>query len=364
MRIALLVDPLTVRVKGGSHAPPLAEALGARSHEVRLYGAPSPLRDAVEASAPTLRGLHAFQPDWIVAYDELSPTAWRGAKQARQGAVRLLLVETGRDAADVPVGERALRVLGERLWGRGVRDAASGVLALDPVARARALAQGFDSERVRILPEGVDCEQFAPGSVSEEVARHRVRGRMLLYVGPLSSERGLELLVTAFARTVGQREDWALVLAGEGSAGPRLRAQAERLGVSARVHLVGRPQPEALPGWMGAATLLCMPALDDRPRCRQVQRAMACGLPVLASDLARPRFFVEPGATGLLAPAGDLEAWCEALTRVASSPEVRRRWGERARQVARERFAWTHIAERFERMLEGWSPAQERGEAS
>ena len=103
---------------------------------------------------------------------------------------------------------------------------------------------------------------------------------------------------------------------------------------------------------MGAATLLALPALDDRPRGRQLQRAMACGLPVLASDLSRPRFYVEPGATGMLAPAGDLEAWCEALARVASSPEVRRRWGARGREVALERFSWERVGERFERLLE------------
>ena len=163
MRIALLVDPLTYRVKGGSHAPPLAQELTRRGHRVRLYGAPVELRLAREPEGADGAGLRDFAPDWVIAYDELSPTAWRGAKSARREGARLLLVETGRDAKDVPTHERALRALGERLWGRSVREAASGVLALDPVARMRALAQGFEAEQVRMLPEGVDCQHFRPG---------------------------------------------------------------------------------------------------------------------------------------------------------------------------------------------------------
>ena len=124
MRIALLVDPLTYRVKGGSHAPPLARELTRRGHRVRLYGAPLELRNAREQDEDDTSGLRDFAPEWVVAYDDLSPTAWRGAKSARRDGSRLLLVETGRDAKDIPTHERALRALGERLWGRSVREAA------------------------------------------------------------------------------------------------------------------------------------------------------------------------------------------------------------------------------------------------
>ena len=54
----------------------------------------------------------------------------------------------------------------------------------------------------------------------------------------------------------------------------------------------------------------------------------------------------------MLAPAGDLKAWCESLAKVASSPEVRRRWGARGREVALERFSWERVGARFEGLLE------------
>ncbi len=358
MRVALLVDPLTLRTKGGSHAPQLAQELLGRGHVVRGFGAPPGTiphsREAVgeaDGEARVSARLAGFRADVLVSYDALSPAAWLGARTARKQRSALVLVEGAVPASAVPWPQRVLQSIGEAFWGRYVRETARRVVALDPVARDKALREGFSSQRVSILPEGVDTTTFRPGLTSSLAASRRIRGRILLYAGPLELRRGVETLLLAFGRTVGQREDWTLVLAGDGSAGPRLRAVADRIGIGARVHYMPRPRVEELPGLMGASTLFAIPALDDAPRGRQVVRAMACGLPVLASDLPRLRYFVDDGLTGLVAPPGDLAAWTALLSRAATAPEARRRWGERARSVAVERFAWPGIATAFEAML-------------
>lgn len=354
LRIALVLDPITLASKAGEHPPQLAAELLGRGHVVRGFGAPPGLiprsGDEMEDGAAAPMTLPGFRPDVIVAYDALSSAAFRGARAARKLGCGLVLVE-----ADPPGGgrfhERMLWRSGEWLWGSYVRRTTHAVVALDPVARARALGEGFDPTRISILPQGVDLARFRPGLTSQLVASHRIRGRILLYVGRIELDRGLETLVAAFARTVGQREDWSLVLAGEGGARLRLRAMCDRLGVASRVHWLPRPRREELPGLLGASTLLAVPALDDRVLGRVVVRAMASGLPVLASDLERLRFFVLPEETGLLAPPGDVGAWAAAIRRAAGSPVVRRRWGARARAVAEEKLSWSGVAEAFETLL-------------
>ncbi|MCZ6596497.1 MAG: glycosyltransferase family 4 protein [Planctomycetota bacterium] len=354
LRVALLVDPLTLRTKGGEHPPRLAEELLGRGHVVRGFGAPPNViprsgEDPVMEEAggtPLLR----FRPDVVVAYDALSPAAMLGARTARKLKAALVLVE-----ADPPGGgrwyQRVLWRVGELLWGRYVRRTAHALVALDPVARRRALEKGFEPGRITILPYGVNLTRFRPGLTSRLVAQHHIRGRILLYTGRIELNRGLETLISAFARTVGQRHDWSLVLAGDGSARMRLRAMCDRLGVGARVRWLARPRPEELPGLMGASTLLAVPALEDEVLGRQIARAMACGLPVLASDLERLRFLVEPEATGLVAPPGDVTAWSEMIRRAAGSPMARQRWGRNARRQAEERLSWPHVAEAFEGIL-------------
>ena len=352
LRIAFLVDPLTARAAGGQHAPRLARELVSRGHAVIDCGADLELGGATDGRklAPVERAL-GFEPDAIVAYDGLSPAAWTGARAARKCDVPLVVVEPASTVGGT-LPWRLLRRLGERVWGSYVRSTATAVVAVDPVARDLALSEGFPAQRITILPEGVDLDLFRPGCTSRLISEHRIGGRLLTYCGPLEPGRGLGLLVRAFGRTVGQRPDWTLVFTGDGPHRRRLRVEVERQGLGARVRWLPRPERHELPGLLGASTLVAAPSLDHSARGRQVARAMACGLPVIASDLPRLRFLVEHGETGLLVPPGDEDGWTRTLQRAASSPEARRRWGLRARKVAEERLCWRGIAEAFEQLIQ------------
>jgi glycosyltransferase involved in cell wall biosynthesis len=355
LRIAIVVDPLTLSAKGGDHPARLATELLGRGHVVRGFGAPPgaiPRSGGELDDVPSDRvGLVRYQPDVILAYDALSPASALGARAARRLGAALVLVE-----ADAPGGgrgwQRILWRIGEVLFRAYVRRAAHAVVALDPVARERAIREGFHPDRISTVPLGVDLAAFRPGLTSHVVGQHGIRGRVVLHVGPLEAARGVETLLAAFARTVGQRDDWALVFAGDGPERLRLRAMSDRLGVASRVHWLARPRREELPGLFGAATLLAVPALEDVVVGRNVVRAMACAVPVIASDVPRLRYFVEDGETGLLAAPGDVPAWAEAIQRAAGSPMARARWGRNARARAEARFAWQDVASAFERLFE------------
>jgi glycosyltransferase involved in cell wall biosynthesis len=363
LRIALLADPLTVLVKGARHAQELEAELVRRGHVVRLFGLPQGLphglmgggepADQGERSQAARFGrtsVLGFEPEALVAYDASSPVALLGARIARRNGLPLVIVEDGR-LADGDLLRRTLWRVGECLWGRVVRRAAGCLVALDPVAREHALEQGFDPATIRVLPHGVDIDRWRPGLTSPLIAEHRIRGRILLYAGTLEAGAGLELLINAFARTVGQRGDWSLVIAGRRGPHPRLRACAHRNGVGARVHFLKVSEAD-LPALFSSATFVAQPALEDRGSGLSLIRAMASGTPTLASDLPRHRHLVEPEESGLLAPPDDLAAWTQTLQRMASSPEARKRWGRRGREIARERFAWPSLGMAWEAALE------------
>ena len=368
LRISLLVDPLTVLVKGARHAVELARELEARGHEVRIFGAPqrllSPAEGTLEGPEPRpvrpvrLGGVLGFEPDLVVAYDALSPVALIGSRVARRRRIPLVLVEAGR-IADRSLLQRVLGRIGEALWGRFVRRTVTTLVALDPVAREHAVGEGFELGRIRTLPQGVDLERYRPGLSSPLIFQHRIRGRILLHAGSHDTHAGLEMLIDAFARTVGQRGDWSLVLAGRRHAPPRLRACAHRLGVGARVHFLKVTEAD-LPALFASSTLVAQPARDDRTSGLTVLRAMASARPVIASDLPRLRFAVEPEGCGLLVPVGDLNAWTRTLQRAASSPQARKRWGRRGRELAEERFSLRVLAADWERTFR--EALDERGE--
>jgi glycosyltransferase involved in cell wall biosynthesis len=357
LRIAIVVNPFTLGRKWGTHAPELARELLGAGHTVRGFGAPphalprSGGDPEVEGGpmAEDVVGVAGFQPDAIVAYDSLSAAAWVGARASKKLRVPLILVEAA--AGDLRGRQWILQQLGRRVWGRAIRSATSHVVALDAVARTRVLANGFSPASVEVLPAGVDLALYRPGLSSGLITRHHIRGRVLLYVGRIADARGLDVLVRAFAGSVGQREDWSLVLAGEGPARASLRALIDRSGIASRVHWTGLPRAEELPGLLSSSTLLAIPALDDSVRGLNITRAMACGLPILASDRPNLKQLVENDRFGLVVRAGDQAAWHEALQRAAMSPDARRRWSVEARLAAEERYAWPRVARRFESLV-------------
>ena len=360
LRIAILLNPFDLAVKGGEYAPRLARELLGLGHNVRGFGAPPGVIPRSGADVhpdgrsfkPESPGVAGFRPDVIVAYDALSPAAFLGARASRKLQVPLVLVEPAASAMGSP-WTRFLRWCGERLWGIFVRHTAHSVVALDPVARTQALSEGFSESRIHLLPAGVDLGIFRPGLSSNVVSRHGMTGRLLLYVGRLSNDRGLGGLIEAFARTVGQGRGWSLVLAGDGPARARqaLRAQVDQLGIGAFVHWLTSPRIEELPGLMGSATLLAVPALDARVRGLHIPRALACGLPVLAAKLPRFEGWLEHDGTGLFVEPGSVIAWSEAIGRAAGAPEARRRWGKRAREIAEQRLDWAVVGKGFEHLL-------------
>lgn len=311
-------------------------------------------------------GLLGFSPDVVVAYDAQSPAGWHGARCARRLGVPLVAVEEGVAESNGKVG-RVLRLSADRIWGPGVRQAVSQLVALDVVARSQAIRSGNPIETIEVLSPGVDLSRYRPGLQSELLASHGVDGRTLLVLGPLGEGRGLEGVLQAFAQSVGRRDDWALVFAGDGPYRAVLQAHAARLGIGAQVHWIGKPREEELPGLLGAATLLLVPGKDSATSARHLRLAMASGLPALAVDEARFSELVEDDVTGLLVARAEGNDWLRALKQATRAPRARERWGARAREVAEARLAWPRIASRFAELLgavvaQGPEPALSRRE--
>ncbi|MCC7013442.1 MAG: glycosyltransferase family 4 protein [Planctomycetes bacterium] len=354
LRIALVVDPITALIGGGRHPLELSAALAARGHEVRVFGLPpdwlsapaAPLQEHVERRlGPSVM---SFEPEGIVAYDARSPAAWIGARVARRRDVPLVLVEADGWTERSPL-QRTLWSIGERLWGGFVRRAAEAVMALDPQSRSSSLARGFEPERIDVVPPGVDLERFRPGLASEELGRRHIGGRILSCRLPRDAGEQHELLIEAFARTVGQRSDWSLVLIGDGQAAPRFRVCADRRGVGSRVHFL-EYDLDALPGLLANSTLHAAPQ-DARHVTTDLARALACGVPVVAVDSPRVREWIRHDEHGLIARSGDAESLTLCLREAAMSPERRKRWGSAGRRLAEERFGWDAVAARFEDKL-------------
>lgn len=205
------------------------------------------------------------------------------------------------------------------------------------IAPSEAIARILRSQGVRtriaVIPTAaLDLDAIARTRPADRTTLGIPRDRILVtYVGRLAREKGLELLLDAFARACVGR-DLHLLLVGEGPERPALERRAERLGIADRVTFAGlRPHPEVL-AWLCASDLFAF-ASQTETQGIAVAEAQACGLPVAAVDATGTAETVRDGETGFLVPP-DPEALAQACGRLADDPELRRRMGERAQALS------------------------------
>lgn len=229
----------------------------------------------------------------------------------------------------------------DRLIGTVMRRAGAW-LPLGTLARDYLVSYGADPERCFFCPNTPDVDALGE-AVSGLPPQGELRTRwgvppdsvVVLYVGRFIAIKRLDMVLEAVSRLQGAGRDVALLFAGGGPLAEPLRARAESLGVR-NVHWAGFVQPEDLPAVYGAADVLVL-ASDDEPWGVVVNEAMACGLPVVASDrVGAAADLVVEGRTGFRFPGGDGTALCQCLERFCENATLAASMGAACRAQARD----------------------------
>jgi glycosyltransferase involved in cell wall biosynthesis len=306
----------------------------------------------------------------------LAKLAWKLVRKRRQYDVVHCHIAHNMTAVGVLVG----RLLGKRVLVKltGSHEMVGGIL--DPHAgagsRIRRLAirhatlfqatstrirgllaeRGFDPSRVVVIPNGVDVGRFLAVGRDEALRQSLLGGASLLgvFVGRLSPEKGLDVLLEAWGDAFGAGGDARLVLVGEGPERDALGSLAARRGIGGQVVFAGhRGDVER---YLAAADFGLLTSFAEGLSNAMLEY-MASGLPVVGSRVSGTEDFVDHGENGWLFEPGSREGLAGCLANVESAgPERLRRMGE----AARARIAASASREAITRRLietYGFSPA-------
>jgi glycosyltransferase involved in cell wall biosynthesis len=188
----------------------------------------------------------------------------------------------------------------------------------------------FYPERLRVVPNFIDAASVTP---------RRGAGDGFVYVGRLSSEKGVDLLIEAVARS-GVR----LTVVGHGPEHDALQSLAARV-APGRVMFTGQLGRDDVMATVVAAraAVLCARWHENMPM--SILEANAAAVPMVVSDLGGLPDLVTDGVTGQVVPSGDVGALAAALTRLDSEPGWSERLGAAARAVVLDRYdVRTHLA--------------------
>lgn len=227
----------------------------------------------------------------------------------------------------------------DRLKRRLVRRAAASI------AVSQAVADDLDADSI-VIPNAYRDELFRllPG-----VER---RGE-LVFVGRLVSDKGVDLLLAALGLLAGRGLRPRLTVVGDGPEAPRLRAQAERLGVAGEVEFAGTRTGEALVELLNRHRVLVVPSRYNEPFGIVALEGIACGCAVVGSSGGGLGQAIGP--CGLTFPNGDVARLADCLVE-ALRPDRRRDFQEHARAHL-DRHSTRHVIDRYERVLASVVPS-------
>jgi glycosyltransferase involved in cell wall biosynthesis len=203
------------------------------------------------------------------------------------------------------------------------------------------------SQKCIVIPFGVDLAAFSlrNGEATDIESFRRQHGeRIILFVGAYRYYKGLDILLQAMTMVNG-----CLIVAGRGTEGKIMRDEAERLGIAKKIVFCGEVSESKLRILLNAADVFVVPSID---RCEAFGiaqlEAMACGKPVIASDLPTGmRFVTQHEVTGLLVRPRDPNALAKSINRVLDDSILRTKLGNAARLRAEQAFGADRMVSRI-----------------
>jgi D-inositol-3-phosphate glycosyltransferase len=216
---------------------------------------------------------------------------------------------------------------------------------------------GADPAKIAVVPPGVNLERFRPLPCVEARAHIGIppHQKMVLFVGRIQPIKGIDTLIRAMALLFRDKPELAdqvclCIIGGsqEDSASEqqelaRLKTLQHELGVGNLITFLGSKEQAELVYYYSGASVLVVPSHYESFGMVALE-AMACGTPIIASDVGGLSYSVADNFSGYLVPRGDPKLLADKIDLVLDQDDLRRQLGEQAKQWVR-RYSWTQIAE-------------------
>lgn len=223
-------------------------------------------------------------------------------------------------------------------------------IAVSEAVRGSLIENYFlNPQKVFTVYNGIEIERFAnrkPARQLPDGSRRLAGGsqtvnrrKVILYLGRLDRDKGIEILLKAVSSFQLPVTSYQLLVVGDGHQREELKAEIKKLEIEDRVKLVGQVPYEETPKYYQQADVFVYPsqALEGLPM--SLVEAMAAGKPVVASKVGGVPEAVVDGETGLLVEPGNVPELSAALEKLLTNDGLREKMGQRAQEVAKEKFS-------------------------
>jgi glycosyltransferase involved in cell wall biosynthesis len=290
-----------------------------------------------------VRQLHRHSPVHVIHAHAALPCGHAAAFLSRRLGIPFVVTIHGLDVFN-GCFEKGIAAGWRRKASLSVYQSARKVICISDKVQ-RLLTDGMGAAvAAEVVYNGTDPGRFAPGSARNQTST-------ILIVGNLLAGKGHELVLRALHRMKDSHPDLQCRMIGEGADRDRFARLAGDLGISDRVHFLGRRSRSEVAEAMRNCTVFALPSRYEGLGCVYLE-AMACGKPVIACRGQGIDELIHHGSNGWLIPVDGLEQLVQALQALLGNTEMRVRIGQAARQTILDKLTLSHQAENLVRIYE------------
>jgi mannosyltransferase len=232
---------------------------------------------------------------------------------------------------------------------------------MDAIIATSDVSASFLKREATVIPHGVDTEVYAPPpDRAATFAESGLPGRYAIgCFGRIRAQKGSDVFVDAMCRLLPRYPDFSAVMVGAVVAEQTgfandLKKRIEAAGLASRIVITGELEIDEVQRWYQRLTIYAFTSRNEGFGLTLIE-AMAAGAALVAARAGAAELVVEDGITGVLVPAGDVEALAAALEPLMRDPQAAGAMGARGRQRVMEKFSLeaeaAAIAEVYRRLI-------------
>lgn len=218
------------------------------------------------------------------------------------------------------------------------------IIAVSQVTANQVKELGISSEKIEVIPNGVNLEKFNPKVRSVKKHLELEKDYIVAFFGRLWKVKGVEYLVKAVPSVVDEIPNVKFLVVGEGPQKESLMELAEDLGISDHVVFHAPIDYSKMPAYIKASDCVVLPSLMEGLPVTALE-AMACGVPVVATKVGGTPEVVKDGKNGFLLEPGRPKLIAENLVHLLQNEKLSKEMGTAGRKFV-EKYDWDVIAER------------------
>jgi L-malate glycosyltransferase len=255
------------------------------------------------------------------------------------------------DCDDLELSETSIWVRLTRYLGSIFKDSilylqqlqSSALLFSTPAAGETLGIFGYDESKARVLSIGIDDSYFSPNIKFQDIS---ATNPTILFLARLEIQKGIFTLLDAFNMLIEQVPDCKLIVAGTGQQAETVKTYIQSFKCKDQISIIGNVERSNIVEVINNCNVYCLPSYGE-PFGISILEAMACGKPVVTTNLGGPNYIVHDEGGRKVTPR-DPKALATALAEILNSQELQTSMGQYNRQLIQDCYTWDRVIDQLE----------------